>query len=823
MLKKISRNEKLTFQPATEEDKARGILCRLSGIIGGSKESTRNGRKYNSELWEKAFNNDIVKELFANGGLPGELDHPADREQTDPTKIAIMMREMPKVDENGNLIATVDVIDTPCGQIAYQLAKYGFNFGISSRGTGDVYDDGNEELVDPDSYQLNAFDLVLIPAYKEARLNMNESVDTNKFNLRVALAESFKKANAADKKIMKETLKNIGKKLNESLFDDPDFEYDDAIGLNLEFDDGSKFTIVEHVSDLDMWKLEPKNDKARTMAEESEFGDGFVYMQINDLEKKLDNKECVITEGITRYSDVVPEEDRKYWYFTTHGIGPGSIPSDLKVLKTQEGKNRKGTEGVFVQLNGVLNTSELKKFDMTELSPENLEEDYLADPTDDDLKPVNDFILDNEFELEAKGKTLFGRIHYQLKKSLDHTVTEKDLRAVYEKLKELDEVLDAAEMPMTYSMGVHKDGDNIISLAMDVDKKYIRESYEDEENDGWGDDVEDILEDWFSRVSNIAYEVRNCVRGSYAIRGKKVEDLIRELNSIKEDLEDRISDLQYSARSINESQESEKDSKDISADKDSKEVVNDKSKEEIEAELKEALLQNSKLESDNLTLKEKLSVCDAKEITLNEELSKYKLAVASLSNTANKVRSLKESVADLEKSKQVLGGVIKTTRGKFKSLKESVDDTTSKKKEVEDKLTEANKKMEDLTKQLKELNTALDENKKLIESKEQTIKKYAKAYNSLKEKFVDTKAKAYGINKNELVEKLGKKYNVSDIDSVCESLSNYKANLNKLPFKLNENTKISTKTSKESITKSFNSTMEDDDISESLLSLANLN
>lgn len=746
MLKKISRNEKLTFQPATEEDKARGILCRLSGIIGGSKESTRNGRKYNSELWEKAFNNDIVKELFANGGLPGELDHPADREQTDPTKIAIMMREMPKVDDNGNLIATVDVIDTPCGQIAYQLAKYGFNFGISSRGTGDVYDDGDEELVDPDSYQLNAFDLVLIPAYKEARLNMNESVDTNKFNLRVALAESFKKANAADKKIMKETLKNIGKKLNESLFDDPDFEYDDAIGLNLEFDDGSKFTIVEHVGDLDMWKLEPKNDKARTMAEESEFGDGFVYMQINDLEKKLDNKECVITEGITRYSDVVPEEDRKYWYFTTHGVGPGSIPSDLKVLKTQEGKNRKGTEGVFVQLNGVLNTSELKKFDMTELSPENLEEDYLADPTDDDLKPVNDFILDNEFELEAKGKTLFGRIHYQLKKSLDHTVTEKDLRAVYEKLKELDEVLDAAEMPMTYSMGVHKDGDNIISLAMDIDKKYIRES-----------------------------------------------------------------------------QESEEDSKDISADKESKEVVNDKSKEEIEAELKEALLQNSKLESDNLTLKEKLSVCDAKEITLNEELSKYKLAVASLSNTANKVRSLKESVADLEKSKQVLGDVIKTTRGKFKSLKESVDDTTSKKKEIEDKLTEANKKMEDLTKQLKELNTALDENKKLIESKEQTIKKYAKAYNSLKEKFIDTKAKAYGINKNELVEKLGKKYNVSDIDSVCESLSNYKANLNKLPFKLNENTKISTKTSKESITKSFNNIMEDDDISDSLLSLANLN
>lgn len=744
MLKKISRNEKLTFQPATEEDKARGILCRLTGIIGG-KDKTRNNREYTLDLWNKAFDNDIVKELFANGGLPGELDHPADREQTDPTKIAIMMREMPKVDDKGNLIATVDVIDTPCGQIAYQLAKYGFNFGISSRGTGDVYDNGDGEIVDPDSYQLNAFDLVLIPAYKEARLNMTESVNVNKHNLRVALAESLKNASDADRKIMKETLKDLGKKLNESLFDDPDFEYDDAIGLNLEFDDGSKFTIVEHAGDLDMWKLEPKNDKARTMAEESEFGDGFVYMQINDLEKKLDNKECVITEGITRYSDVVPEEDRKYWYFTTHGVGPGSIPSDLKVLKTQEGKNRKGTEGVFVQLNGVLNTSELKKFDMIELSPENLDE-KLVDPTQEDLEPVEKFIEDNEFDIEGKGKTLFGRIHYQLKKSLDHDVEEEDLRAVYEKLKELKLALKAAGMSMTYSMGVHRDGDKIISLAIDVDEKYIKES-----------------------------------------------------------------------------QESEEDSKDISADKESKEVVNDKSKEEIEAELTEALLQNSKLEKDNLDLREKLSVCDAKETKLNEELSKYKLAVSSLSDTANQVRPLKESISNLEKSKDTLNTVVKQTRGKFNSLKESVGDLTTKKKEVEDKLAETNAKVESLTQQLKEINTALNESKRLVESKEKTINKYAKAYNSLKEKFIDTKARAYGIDKKELVEKLGSKYNVSDIDSICEDLQIQKTNLNKLPFKLNEHTRISTKTSKESITKSFNNIMEDDDVSDSLLSLANLN
>ena len=70
-----------------------------------------------------------------------------------------------------------------------------------------------------------------------------------------------------------------------------------------------------------------------------------------------------------RYSDYVPQEKRKYWYFTTHGVQPGSIPRDLHVLEIRDGENEKGTKGTFVMLDGVLNTSELMKFDMKELVP----------------------------------------------------------------------------------------------------------------------------------------------------------------------------------------------------------------------------------------------------------------------------------------------------------------------------------------------------------------------------------------------------------------------------------------------------------------------
>ena len=70
-----------------------------------------------------------------------------------------------------------------------------------------------------------------------------------------------------------------------------------------------------------------------------------------------------------RYSDARPYEERRYWYFTTHGTGPGTIPKDLYVLETREGQNEKGTWGIFILLDGVLNTDELHEFDLKELAP----------------------------------------------------------------------------------------------------------------------------------------------------------------------------------------------------------------------------------------------------------------------------------------------------------------------------------------------------------------------------------------------------------------------------------------------------------------------
>lgn len=201
------------FQDLTPEEKERrGILARLTGPCASISIPTRNGRFYSESLWSRVFEDrkdNVTMEMFKEGGIPMELDHPADRLETCSDRIAAMMPEPPRKDENNQLVCCVDIIDTPCGKIAYQLAKYGFNLGISSRGNGETYTDTNgNESVDPDSYDFQTFDLVLLPALKEARLHMmTESLNGKTF--KQAINECLDTASTEDRKIMTETLKEL--------------------------------------------------------------------------------------------------------------------------------------------------------------------------------------------------------------------------------------------------------------------------------------------------------------------------------------------------------------------------------------------------------------------------------------------------------------------------------------------------------------------------------------------------------------------------------------------------------------------------------------
>lgn len=204
----LALNDKIKF-----DSKGGSILGVLEGPVADCIHSTRNGRHYSEKLWENVFNNPLVQEQFKNGGIVGELDHPVDRDDICTEKVAVIMPE-PPVKKDGKYYGKFNILDTPCGRIVHTLAKAGFRFGVSSRGTGDV--DEYTDEVDPSTYEFTCFDVVLLPAVESARMKLvTEGLETNKVDYKKLLKEDIQKSSPESRKTMIETLDNLGIKLDE--------------------------------------------------------------------------------------------------------------------------------------------------------------------------------------------------------------------------------------------------------------------------------------------------------------------------------------------------------------------------------------------------------------------------------------------------------------------------------------------------------------------------------------------------------------------------------------------------------------------------------
>ena len=212
MLQEAMTNKFEYTKISPEEQKRRKILGRLAGIIADFKNPTRNERFYTEELWDKVFKNPIMQEKLQTRTLFGELGHPLDeRSEIDMEKIAICLAEEPKKYPDGTVKGVFDILDTPNGRILKTLCDYGCQIGVSSRGTGDIVEDWNtgREKVDPNTYNCECWDAVLLPAVKSARMSViTESLSTDK-KLKTSLMEAIKNATPEAKKVMVETLKRL--------------------------------------------------------------------------------------------------------------------------------------------------------------------------------------------------------------------------------------------------------------------------------------------------------------------------------------------------------------------------------------------------------------------------------------------------------------------------------------------------------------------------------------------------------------------------------------------------------------------------------------
>ena len=399
-------------------------------------------------------------------------------------------------------------------------------------------------------------------------------------------------------------------------------------------------------------------------------------------------------------------------------------------------------------------------------------------------------------------------------------------------------------------------------------KKEINDLPEElEDEDGWGETIPDRLEDTFDDIERVIYEIRNARRGSYGIRGTEVSDLVAKLNSIADDLSVAADDFEYHEDELTEgmpksinaqralmgrlmrinqlsdeilaydkeydfNEEEDQlviDNINATLDKirdlaarlnipvdegcDHKEVSEDVGNTELVNQLQEALTNSAKLEKDNLSLQEKLSVCNAKEVKLEEEVAKYKKATTNLSESTKKVNSLKEELDLLKKDLKSKDKLIESKNNVIKSYKSRLSSAVKANK---DKLDESVAKTTDLEAQVKKLTEQLEEKSKKLDKVTSIAKKYQSALKESKNSYIKAKAEAYGLDEESIRSQLKESYTLKDIDSVCEELSEYKRNMSKLPFRINENVKLNFKSSGDYIKGS--DFYDDDNVSKTLLS-----
>ena len=403
-------------------------------------------------------------------------------------------------------------------------------------------------------------------------------------------------------------------------------------------------------------------------------------------------------------------------------------------------------------------------------------------------------------------------------------------------------------------------------------KKEIKDLPEElEDNDGWGDEISGELEPIFDDIDRVMYEVRNAVRGSYGIRGKNVEDLVAKLNDLSDQLamkaeefeedEDRLNEempLDHKAQreligqlvrinklsdeilsydqeyDFNEEEDqividhindtlakikelAGKLNATIKEDCTDKEVNEDAGDAGLIDQLQEALTNSARLEKDNLSLQEKLSVCNAKEVKLEEEVARYKKATASLSKSTKKVNSLQEELDSVKKDLKSRDKLIESKNRVIKSYKSRLSSAMQVNK---DKLDESVTKVSDLEAQVKKLTEQLEEKSNKLDKVTSIAKKYQSALKESKNSYIKAKAEACGIDYTEVKAQLKESYTIKDIDSICDNLLEQKLSLSKLPFRLNEGAKLSIKSSQESI-KPGRTIGGDDEISDTLLSFIN--
>ena len=134
--------------------------CYISGPFIVAEDRNKNGRIYKSPVIEREVKL-FTEEKINNNRAGGELNHP----ESPVVNLDRISHYITGFRREGNVwLGKAKIANTPMGTIAQTLIKDGYQLGVSTRGLGDVTDDGEVQ----ENFKLVTVDLVSEPSAHSA-------------------------------------------------------------------------------------------------------------------------------------------------------------------------------------------------------------------------------------------------------------------------------------------------------------------------------------------------------------------------------------------------------------------------------------------------------------------------------------------------------------------------------------------------------------------------------------------------------------------------------------------------------------------------------
>ena len=147
----------------------------LEGIIQRADAKNQNGRIYPRNILEREINK-YIEGPVAERRAYGELDHP----ESQVINLKNVSHNITKIWWDGDdVMAQLEILETPSGDIARALIKAGCSLGISSRAMGSVQNLGEGTVEVQDDLSLLGWDLVSEPSTHEAFVREKTGINEN--------------------------------------------------------------------------------------------------------------------------------------------------------------------------------------------------------------------------------------------------------------------------------------------------------------------------------------------------------------------------------------------------------------------------------------------------------------------------------------------------------------------------------------------------------------------------------------------------------------------------------------------------------------------